>query len=78
MVATMSVTMVVAAASSDRVDKGRAVARLGQDCQIAREALRPSAPVTTSRAIGNRKNAAVTTASGSRHNQTKDLCDIRR
>src|SRR6202171_148307 len=33
----------------------------------------PSAPVTTSRAIGNRKNAVVTTASGSRHSQTKDL-----
>src|ERR1700676_2171586 len=34
----------------------------------------PSAPVTTSRAIGSRKNAAVTTASGSRHSQTKVLC----
>src|ERR1700755_2659044 len=38
----------------------------------------PSAPVTTSRAIGNRKNATVTTASGSRHSQTNDLCDIRK
>src|ERR1700754_4910009 len=38
----------------------------------------PSAPVTTKRAIGNKKNAAVTTASGSRHSQTKVLCDIRK
>src|SRR5665213_308513 len=37
----------------------------------------PSAPVITSRTIGSRKNAVVTTASGSRHNQTKDLCGMK-
>ena len=33
---------------------------------------------STSRAIGSRKNAAVTTASGSKHSQTKVRCDIKR
>src|ERR1700684_2851882 len=37
----------------------------------------PSAPVTTSRAIGSRKNAVVTTASGSKHSQTNDLCRMK-
>src|SRR6266699_6037339 len=38
----------------------------------------PSAPVTTSRAIGSTKNAVVTTASGSRHSQTNDLCSMKK